>query len=107
MIRTMLRFDVREGGADDLLAVFRDRGILELSVEQPDCFSAEFCIAEDGSHVIVTATWEDEAAYARWTSRTDRGDNADAIDACLRNPMDPATKGVRYLVAHAPRPPAA
>lgn len=104
MLRTMLRFDVAEGQADDLLSLFRDRNILETSVAEPGCLSSEFCIAEDGSHVVVTATWEDEAAYGRWTSRTDRGDHMGAINAFLRTPMTARTHGVRYRVVHAPRP---
>ena len=103
MLRTMLRFDIREGAADDLLALFRERDILEMSVAQPGCLSSEFCVAEDGSHVIVTATWEDEDAYARWTSRTDRGDHMEAINRHLRAPMTAATQGGRYRVVHAPK----
>ena len=102
MLRTMLRFDIAEGRADELLALFQDRDILETSVAQPGCLSAEFCVAEDGSHVVVTATWADEDAYTRWTARTDRGDHMAAINELLRVPMTASTHGVRYRVAHAP-----
>lgn len=103
MLRTMLRFEIADGRADDLLALFRDRDILEMSVAQPGCLSAEFCVAEDGTHVVVTATWTDEAAYAVWTSRTDRGNHMEAINELLRVPMTAATHGVSYRVVHAPQ----
>lgn len=106
MIRTILRFDIVEGAAPDLLDLFRARGILEASIAQPGCLSTEFCVAADGSHVIVTATWVDDAAYATWTSRPDRGGHTEAINALLRVPMTAATTGVVYRVGHAPAPPA-
>ncbi|WP_157965661.1 antibiotic biosynthesis monooxygenase family protein [Euzebya rosea] len=102
MIRTVLRLDVRPGHANQLVEAFRSREILETSIAQDGCLSTEIAVSEDGLEAIVTATWDDMAAYGRWTSRSDRGSSAEYLNPHLSVPLDAATVGRIYRVAHRP-----
>ncbi len=93
MIRTFLDLSVRAGHADQLAAAFRRLRILEESVAQPGCASAELSVSADGRTVTVTATWDSPEAYERWTSRQDRGDLAEHLNVHLERPLDATTVG--------------
>jgi heme-degrading monooxygenase HmoA len=93
VIRTFLDLRVRPGHADKLAAAFRRLGILDASVAQPGCSSAELSVSADGTLVTVTATWDSDEAYAAWTSRADRGDLAAQLDDHLAEPLDASTIG--------------
>jgi heme-degrading monooxygenase HmoA len=93
VIRTFLDLRVRPGQAGQLAATFRRLGILDESVAQPGCSSAELSVSADGTLVTVTATWESDEDYAAWTSRADRGDLADQLNEHLVQPLDASTVG--------------
>lgn len=99
MIRTYLTFDLKEGKAEELVEMFRERAILDTSAAQPGCQSAELTISQDGSQAIATAVWDDLAAYEMWTSRADRGSHTEVISALLSKPMGPETIGGQFTVA--------
>ncbi len=104
MIRTFLDLRVKAGHAEQLAAAFERLAILDQSVAQPGCSSAELSVSEDGTMVTVTATWDSPEAYAAWTSRGDRGDLADQLNEHLAQPLDAATVGRihRVLVSGEP-----
>lgn len=102
MIRTYLRFDLRDGASADFVDLFRDAAILETSLAQPGCLSAELTVSETGGVATVTATWTDRHAYEAWTNRADRGAYAERLNACLTTPLTAATIGEVHTVAHAP-----
>lgn len=104
MIRTYLRFELGVGRADQLVNFFREHRILETSVAQSGCHSAELTVSTDESHAIVTATWDDPQAYARWTSRPDRGLLSAEISRLLTVPIDAGTRGSEYRIAHIAQP---
>ena len=93
MIRTFLDLSVKAGHAEQLAATFRRLGILDESVAQPGCASAELSVSADGRSVTVTATWDSPEAYAEWTSRGDRGDLAEHLNVHLERPLDATTVG--------------
>jgi heme-degrading monooxygenase HmoA len=93
VIRTFLDLRVRQGQAEQLAAAFRRLGILDESVAQPGCRSAELSVSADGRTVTVTATWDSPDAYAAWTSRDDRGDLAERLNVHLERPLDSTTVG--------------
>lgn len=93
MIRTYLELPVRPGKAEGLADFFDREQILETSLAQDGCRSAELTISEDGLTALVTATWDDRAAYNVWISRPDRETNADELSSFLREPVGPATVG--------------
>ena len=100
MIRTVLTLAIAAGKADGLVAAFRGLKILETSQAQDGCLSTELAVSLDGTEAIVTAMWEDEAAYERWTSRSDRGAVAGELNAHLAVPLSAQTVGHVYEVAH-------
>lgn len=102
MIRTVLHLDVAPGAADSLVEAFRAHRILETSLAQEGCTSTEIAISPDGRQAIVTATWDDESAYARWTSRSDRGPTSDVLNPHLSSPLTAEIVGQVYRVAHRP-----
>ncbi len=102
MIRTVLNLDIAPGAADDLVAAFRTNRILETSLAQEGCTSTEIAISQDGRAAIVTATWDDEDAYARWTARSDRGTTSEVLSQHLATPLTPEVVGQVYRVAHRP-----
>lgn len=104
MIRTFLDLRVKPGHAERLAAAFERLAILDESVAQSGCSSADLSVSADGSTVTVTATWDSTEAYAAWTSRDDRGDLADQLNEHLAQPLDAATVGrvQRILVSGAP-----
>ena len=93
MIRTFLDLRVRPGQAEHLAGAFRRLGILDESVAQPGCRSAELSVSADGHTVTVTATWDSVDAYHAWTSRDDRGDLAEHLNVHLEQPLDATTVG--------------
>lgn len=102
MIRTLLRLEVAPGEAAGLVETFRRLQILEASLAQPGCLTTEIAISTDEREAIVTATWADEAAYSRWTSRPDRGSLSEQLNLHLATPMTAETVGRLYRVAHRP-----
>lgn len=99
MIRTYLEFALAEGKADEFVAFFDRQAILTNAVDQEGCLGAELTLSDDGSTALVTALWDDAAAYDRWTSRSDRSDISAELNTFLRERLGPATVGRAYRVA--------
>jgi heme-degrading monooxygenase HmoA len=107
MIRTFLDFAVKPGHAEALAAEFECLAILDTSVAQPGCTSAEMSVNADGTTVTVTATWDSPEDYASWTSRNDRASLADVLNVHLTRPLDATTTGRVHTVLlsrEAPKP---
>jgi quinol monooxygenase YgiN len=100
VIRTYLQFEIREGRSLELIRLFKELRILETSVEESGCLSAELTLSKDGREAIVTATWHNARAYAGWTSREDRARYADRLRPLMVTRSDPSAVGARYWVAH-------
>ncbi len=99
MIRTYLRFELIEGRAGQFVELFRSHRVLETSVAQDGCLSAELTLSEDERVATVTATWTDRAAYGRWTGRRDRGELATDLNQVLATPIGEATVGEVFDIA--------
>jgi len=89
MIRTYLELKIKPGAAKAFADVFKDEEVLDNSVAQPGCHSAELTISADGLRAIVTAVWDDVAAYERWTSRSDRTTILDCLRPYLGEELEP------------------
>lgn len=100
MIRTFLTLNVAPGHAEELVRVFRDLKILELSGHQPGCLGTEIDISADRRKAVVTALWESESAYAQWTSRPDRAEMSEAISEHLDGGLTAETVGETLTVFH-------
>lgn len=93
MIRTYLELQVQPGKAQALAQYFDHKGYLRDSSAQAGCHSAELTMSADGETAVVTAMWENQAAYDLWVSRPDRADGADELSSYLTEPIGPATVG--------------
>ena len=100
MIRTYLRFKVEKGSTNEFVAMFKAERILETSVAQPGCRSAELTLSEDGSTAIVTAVWEDSEAYRKWTQRSDRERLSRRMNQYLSEPVGKEIVGASFRVVH-------
>jgi heme-degrading monooxygenase HmoA len=92
-IRTYLELEVQPGAAEGLAEFFDRCNILRTSAAQSGCRSAELTISSDGEVAVVTAVWDDAAAYERWVSRADRADDADELSSFLKQPISAKTVG--------------
>jgi len=90
--------EVQPGAAEGLAAFFDRRDILRTATAQPGCRSAELTISSDGGVAVVTAVWDDAAAYERWVSRADREDDADELSSFLKRPVNAETVGRVFRV---------
>jgi heme-degrading monooxygenase HmoA len=104
VIRTFLELRVKPGHAEHLAEAFERLGILDRSLAQRGCASADLSVSEDGTMVTVTAAWDSSASYALWTSRDDRGALAAELNPHLARPLDATTVGrvQRILVRGTP-----
>lgn len=93
MIRTFLDLHVKPGQAEQLTAAFENMAILDQSIAQQGCHSAELSVSADGTTMTVTATWDSPEAYAAWTTRDDRADLAEQLNPHLVEPLDRSTVG--------------
>lgn len=84
MIRTRLHLQAREG-AQQILDLYLERGILDRSSSQPGCLSVEIGVSSvDADRVTVSALWESKGAYLRWLDHPDRADDAAGLLPMLR-----------------------
>lgn len=89
MIRTYLEFQIAEGKADGLVAFFDRTNMLRDAQAAPGCQSAELTVSPDGRRAVVTAVWENAAAYDGWTSRDDRGALGEELSTYLDDAIGP------------------
>lgn len=95
-----MKLKIKPGVASGLVGVFQRHGVLEESVALPGCHSAEIVISQDESEAIVTATWDDEAAYAGWTGKGSRSGPQVELNSYLREPLVSTTVADVYQIAH-------
>lgn len=100
MIRTYLHLDIAPGQSENLVRVIKDLRILETSIEEASCLSAELTLSQDGGQGVITATWETADQYALWTSRSDRASHAETVSQFLVVPLGPDSTGTNFTIAH-------
>ena len=67
MIRTVLTLRVDPSRVDQVITYYRDRDVLQYSLDHSDALTSEISVASDGSgEILVTALWPDAAAYQGW-----------------------------------------
>jgi len=99
VIRTYLDFDLLPGKADAFIAFFEREAMLSTAVAQGGCRSAELTISDDGLRAVVTAVWDDAAAYERWTSRSDRSELAGELSTYLNGEIDASHSAIPMRIA--------
>jgi heme-degrading monooxygenase HmoA len=97
MIRSVLHLNPKNGDYDPLLEYFIANQVLERSAETPGFLATELLTPITGQGpALVTAAWEDEAAYQRWVDNPWRAQSNEAIGAVLDAQLQAGTKGAMY-----------
>lgn len=68
MVRSVLALRARNGHAEAVEELYRERGILDRAVRFPGCRAATLLRCTDdgpGTHLVI-ADWDDADAYRRW-----------------------------------------
>jgi hypothetical protein len=67
MIRTLLTLRVDPSRVDDVLTYYRERDVLQYSLDHSDAVASEISVSADGTgEMLVTALWPDAQAYQGW-----------------------------------------
>lgn len=84
MIRSVLTLRTSPERARTILALYREKEILQESLDLTRALASEISEACDGSgELIVTALWPDEAAYQEWLDHPRRGRRIPELPALL------------------------
>jgi hypothetical protein len=67
VIRTLLTLRVEPSKVAEVLGYYRERDVLQFSLDHSDAVASEISVSADGSgEMLVTAVWPDAAAYQAW-----------------------------------------
>jgi heme-degrading monooxygenase HmoA len=94
---TVLQFTTHPGQRDAFVEAFKRAKVLEAASQVEGFRSAQLLVPSDpeANHVVVTARWDDEAAYGRWLAHPDR----EKINAALLQFVTETPAGSMYTVA--------
>jgi heme-degrading monooxygenase HmoA len=80
MVRSVLYLQPRDGAHDALVDFYRRYDVLATAVRAAGCRTTELHVPLDGDGpALVTALWDDEAAYQGWVDHDLRGANGDEL----------------------------
>jgi len=94
---TVLQFTTHPGQRCDFVDAFRRANVFEAASKVEGFRSAQLLVPIDpeANHVVVTARWDDEAAYGRWLAHPDR----ETINAGLLQFVTETPAGSMYTIA--------
>jgi hypothetical protein len=100
-VRSVLVLQPRGGDYAALVEFFRRQDVLGLAVRHAGCWTAELHVPVSGSGpVVVTAVWDDAAAYDGWRNHPVRANfNADMERLVELEPAAVLVGGGVYAVA--------
>lgn len=100
MVRSVLYLQPRDGAHDALADFYRRHDVLATAVRAAGCRATELQIPLDGTGpALVTALWDDEAAYQGWIDHDLRGANSDELLALVDVGDEGVPSGQVYRVA--------
>ena len=86
MVRTLLMLRVEPSRVESVLGYYREREVLQYSLDHSDAVSSEISVAADGSgEILVTALWPDAEAYQGWIDNPWRDASSVDLAKLLRN----------------------
>jgi quinol monooxygenase YgiN len=90
MVRSILVLRARPGRRDDVTALFERLEILREASAIPGFLGAELgASADDADELLVTATWESDAAYDAWLESPVRERMRAPLEELLAEPPEP------------------
>ena len=100
MVRSVLYLQPRGGAHDALADYYRRHDVLATAVRAAGCRATELQIPLDGAGpALVTALWDDEAAYQGWIDHELRGANAGELLELVEVGDEGVPSGQVYRVA--------
>jgi hypothetical protein len=99
-VRSVLVLQPRGGDYAALVEFFRRQDVLGLAVRHAGAWAAELQVPLDGvGPVVVTAVWDDAAAYAGWRSHPVRATFNDDMGRLVESEPPGVIAGGMYAVA--------
>ena len=99
MVRSVLYLRPRDGDHDALADFYRRHDVLATAVAAAGCHATELQIPLDGEGpALVTALWDDEAAYQGWLDHELRGVGREELLELLELTDDGVPEGALYRV---------
>lgn len=101
MVRSVLYLRPRNGDVAALVDFYRQNTILERAVAREGCRSCELQIplGNQEAAIVVTALWDDEAAYAGWLADDFRRGTAGRLSELVEDGSGESPRGDLYRVA--------
>ncbi len=103
MIVTVFPFRLScEGGANDLVEVFRRHRVLEMASQVEGCRGVYLAggVADGADRAYAVGLWDDTDAYQRWLDHPERQLASDDITALLQERDDLDVPGQVLTVLH-------
>jgi len=97
VIRSVLVLKPKPGKAGDVVQLFQEEGIIERALTVDGCHDVSVLSSE--ADILVTATWDDAAAYQAWIDHPERNSSSDELNALLTNTIDARSVAALYDVA--------
>lgn len=101
LARSVVFMQPREGCREDLVAAFERLAIPRLALRQQGCLSVELQVPpDDAGPVLVTALWEDRAAYDGWLVNPRREATSGELFALLTQPPEGVVYDIRVAAGN-------
>ena len=100
VIRTVIYLNAKDGNTQALIDYFHSDKVLEHSAEVDGFIEAELFCPAVGSQIMVTATWDSEAAYQRWIDDPWRVASNERISELLEEAVGSETRGASFELLH-------
>jgi heme-degrading monooxygenase HmoA len=100
VIRTVIYLTPKDGNNQGLIDYFLKDKVLEHSAEVDGFIAAELFLPTNGTQLMVTATWDSEAAYQRWIDHPWRAASNASISVLLEEVIETETRGDSYELIH-------
>lgn len=100
MIRTVIYLSPKDGDTQALIDYFHSDKVLEHSAEIDGFIDAELFCPTVGTQIMVTATWDSEAAYQRWIDDPWRAASNEKISKLLEEAVGSQTRGASFESRH-------
>ena len=100
MIRTVLMLNPLNGDQDAVINYFYEKEVLERSGRIDGFLATELHSPLEGGPLLVTAAWEDVAAYDRWVNDPWRGQSSGWLSPLLDQDLQAKSRGAMYQLVH-------
>ncbi len=99
MVRSVLYLEPKNGDYDAVVELYRRDDVLGRASRQAGFIGSELQLPTSGTGpILVTALWQDEAAYGGWVSNPVRAAGSAALAGLVEGGLTEETRGETYSV---------